>query len=432
MRVTVYVLSFLFIGLPVLGLSFLLLIHSGTALVADTGKPLSHENVKRIKKIIEHNLPRGARQRHFKLVELREDELNLAARYGLRRVIPGNVVLKLEYQHIGIRATLLSPLTIFGAYINLEGDVRVDDLMTVEITHLKVGKLDVPAWLLKHVLDYTHRYTAQRYEEYRAALSSLRNLRVRPDKIVLTYEWQPELFRRLQDRGQDLLISPALRARVIAHSNELAKITRAQRSKKISVTALIQPMFVFALQRSLKNNLAVEENKALLLALSVYAQGFYLKRYLPPKKDERIVLPAYHRYLLSERHDLYQHYFVSAGLTVAAGMGLADAIGVAKEISDSMGGSGFSFADLIADRSGVSFAELATRDEKSALAVQQFMANENLAEKDFMPAITDLPEGLNEKTFKQRYKNVGSVEYQQLQNIIEERIRETRIFRGLN
>ena len=56
------------------------------------------------------------------------------------------------------------------------------------------------------------------------------------------------------------------------------------------------------------------------------------------------------------RRDLAQHFAVSAALAVLVGPQAAEQVGVAKEISDSRGGSGFSFSDLLADIAGIEFA----------------------------------------------------------------------------
>ena len=47
---------------------------------------------------------------------------------------------------------------------------------------------------------------------------------------------------------------------------------------------------------------------------------------------------------------------MSAALTVAAGPQAAESAGILKEMLDSRGGSGFSFADLSADFAGIAFA----------------------------------------------------------------------------
>lgn len=56
------------------------------------------------------------------------------------------------------------------------------------------------------------------------------------------------------------------------------------------------------------------------------------------------------------RRDLAQHFFVTVYLSAAVGGPLAEAAGLAKELADAEGGSGFSFADLAADFAGSQFA----------------------------------------------------------------------------
>jgi uncharacterized protein YfiM (DUF2279 family) len=58
------------------------------------------------------------------------------------------------------------------------------------------------------------------------------------------------------------------------------------------------------------------------------------------------------------RYDSAQHFVISAALAAWAGEPAANAIGVYKEIDDSRRGSGFSFADLAADRAGTRFGEV--------------------------------------------------------------------------
>jgi len=102
------------------------------------------------------------------------------------------------------------------------------------------------------------------------------------------------------------------------------------------------------------------------------------------------------------RADLAQHFFVSAALTALAGAVAADAAGLAKETDDAQRGSGFSFADLAADRAGVRFAEhvLAGKLDLDRLA-------RSFAVADFVPEINDLPEGLKWDDFTARYGTPG-------------------------
>ena len=64
---------------------------------------------------------------------------------------------------------------------------------------------------------------------------------------------------------------------------------------------------------------------------------------------------------LNGRHDSAQHFVISAALAAWAGEPVAEAIGLYKELDDARRGSGFSFADLAADRAGTRFGELVAK-----------------------------------------------------------------------
>jgi hypothetical protein len=102
-------------------------------------------------------------------------------------------------------------------------------------------------------------------------------------------------------------------------------------------------------------------------------------------------------------------------------------VGVFKELEDSRGGSGFSFADLLADRAGIRLAEMATETDKRARLLQQRMSGP-LAETDFMPEIDNLPEGVMELEFKRRYRDLDSKSYRMIEAEIEQRLSRCRLY----
>jgi len=81
-------------------------------------------------------------------------------------------------------------------------------------------------------------------------------------------------------------------------------------------------------------------------------------------------------------------------------------VGLAKEMMDSAGGSGFSFVDLTADRAGTLFAVAATKDERSARAMQARI-RKGAVIADFVPNPLDLPEGITSKDFQEKYGGLG-------------------------
>jgi hypothetical protein len=119
---------------------------------------------------------------------------------------------------------------------------------------------------------------------------------------------------------------------------------------------------------------------------------------------------------------------VSGALTVLSAAAPSDAAGLLKEELDADAGSGFSFADLLADRAGTSFADVATRDDASALRVQQRLAS-GFRVDDFFPAAADLPEGIADAELQSSYGGVGGPLYRQKTDEIERRLARCAAYR---
>jgi len=99
----------------------------------------------------------------------------------------------------------------------------------------------------------------------------------------------------------------------------------------------------------------------------------------------------------------------------------SDAVGLLKEQQDADGGSGFSFADLLADRAGTSLAERLTGDPERARALRLRLAGDLTVDRVF-PDATGLPEGIQEAAFEADYGGPMGARYQQLLTEIEGRV----------
>ncbi|NRA71363.1 MAG: hypothetical protein HRU24_10085 [Gammaproteobacteria bacterium] len=124
---------------------------------------------------------------------------------------------------------------------------------------------------------------------------------------------------------------------------------------------------------------------------------------------------------LRGRQDILLHFLYSAFLEQIGDGNIGVKIGEVKELFDSnKGGSGFSFADLAADKTGVKFAEILTDDDSAGHAVAM-LANIT-QESVFFPIIIDLPEGFSEQAFNQQYGGVNAQPYQAMMSEIDARI----------
>lgn len=118
------------------------------------------------------------------------------------------------------------------------------------------------------------------------------------------------------------------------------------------------------------------------------------------------------------RVDLAQHFVVSAALTVLLGEAAAESAGVVKELLDAReGGSGFSFADLAADLSGIALARRVLKDTASlGVLVRGFRVT------DYCLSPRGLPEGLTTAEFERRYGGVKDDRYRAMRNDLVDRI----------
>jgi hypothetical protein len=125
---------------------------------------------------------------------------------------------------------------------------------------------------------------------------------------------------------------------------------------------------------------------------------------------------------LRGRGDWSKHYTVSAALAVLEHPLVSDAAGLMKEQLDALTlGTGFSFADMAADRAGVRFAVAATDSEAAARATQARL-RDVFTVSDFFPPAADLPENLTVEQFRRDYGGVGSQLYLELIAEIEARL----------
>lgn len=187
---------------------------------------------------------------------------------------------------------------------------------------------------------------------------------------------------------------------------------------------MIQMAFSFAEENSHGTD-ATTPNKAALLALGVIMGDDQIARVGwsdldPLYKDQRAALRQ--RITVHGRNDLPKHFAVSAALAVLTDEHRALAVGITKELSDSQGaGSGFSFIDMVANKSGIRLAVVATKSQASARSTQLKIAQAD-SPFDFMPDINDLPEGLPANIFESAFGGLGGDRTRQLFKEIDRRV----------
>ena len=381
-------------------------------------------DVARAKALIEKYDPRGQRPGELRSIEVPERDLGFVLDYAVGRLAPAGADVDLRRGGATVALTVQVPDNPLGRFFNLRLDLsQVPGGM--ELDGLRVGALDLPA-VAARALGWLAREVLQRDATVRAVLASINGYRLTEDRMLLVYQWQPELVARVKSTGRTLLIGEADRERLLAYSARVAAVTRkGLLSGKLPLAELMQPVFAQAQERTGGKGDAAGENRAAIIALMLYAQGVDVLRFLDEPADARYRARA-RTLTLQGRTDLAQHFLISAGIAAAGGSRLADAVGLFKELDDSRSGSGFSFTDLAADRAGVRFAESATGPK--AAKVQGLLAD-NADESVFAPRVRDLPEFMPEAEFVKRFGGVDTPRYREVAEEIERRIAALEIHR---
>ena len=400
------------------------------------GKPpaLSFDQVLRMEQLVRRYKPDSMAVRHYRQVKISEQDLNLLAAYGAFQFVDHVAIfprIRLSGPFINISTTVQVPRTPLGEYLNTASVLKIENGRP-RVHSISVGFFTLPGSLVTFALSCLGQalLTPDNYKLVLQNLDALQSVAIRRQQLSFTYDWNPDALNRLHEIQRTMLIAPEHQGRLVLYTNALAKlcsIFKEQGIKKVGVVRVIRPLFKLASDQSNVSKDPVGENKALLQAISLFCLGRGLDRLVTEERAAKIILPENINLTLYGREDLVKHFFVSAGIAVSGGSKLSNFAGLFKEVGDSDGGSGFSFADLAADRAGVRLAELATGSAQKASAIQQKMAAIK-REDQFMPLIDNLPEGIMALQFKKRYSDFDSKAYILVEDEITQRINTCLVY----
>jgi hypothetical protein len=396
-----------------------------------SGKKLSYEDVERVKQFMRENNPRRLKPGDVRSTSVTERDLNLFLDYTLSQA-PGNQEIyarvNLHQNSINAQFSYMLPNNPFGEYLNISTDL-VPVLNRLVFRKLKIGALRIPGWMVNFVIRIAQKLFGQneQYQNIIELADSVKEIQVSDNSVSVVYQWQPEVIKKLRAQGRDFLLSADERERLQMYNERLAVISQSMNIRTSPLSLVLRPLFQFAQQRTLTGENAEAENQALILTLAAFSVGRNINRFINTDNSRSYPQPRRIKLTLMGRDDLAKHFLVSAAITVSGGSGLANLAGIFKELDDSRGGSGFSFADLAADRAGVKFAEIASGSPQQATLLQQRMSG-IFTEADYMPSIDNLPEGIQELEFKRTYKDLDSETYRMVEAEIERRIAACRIY----
>jgi hypothetical protein len=392
--------------------------------------PLTSAQKRHVVSLFRDKDPREVPAGETRTVRLSGSELDQlvswVARVGLRvrtsvSLAPGGVS--------GV-ATVAVPRT--GRWLNVIASTRVGierGRLSLAGPHLQVGRLTLPPLLLDALAPFVVA-GLQGDRDLRRVLPAVESLRLDSDEAVLTYG-RVDMPRGLIARlvwGEEP--SDGMREAVYGQVDRLLAVLPTVPEGDARFEAALETAFTLARDRSAGGS-AVEENRAALLALGIVLGHPRVARAVGDKLDDHradLAEKVRDRTTLRGRADWTRHFTVSGALTVMSAVAPSDAAGLLKEELDADGGSGFSFGDLMADRAGTTFAEVATRDEARAAAMQARLAGGFWVD-EFFPRADDLPEGIPDAQLQARYGGVGGPLYRRTAAEIERRIAACAAYR---
>lgn len=343
---------------------------------------------------------------------LTEPQANILLAYLIDRLGEGRARVELLEARARITASIELPLDAGGRFVNLDLELSGAG-RPPRVEQLRLAGLPLPETLAQglagqalEALDRGHL---------------LQSLAIERGRIWVTYAWGPESLASL---GRDIL-SPEGWERVLGYQALIQAETQRRRvGQAVPLAPLLSHLLAAAEVRS-RGGDPVTENRAAILALAAYGN----RRHLPqpsdpsqgPGSQQRPPAPAFRPLVLGGRVDLAQHFLTSAAISAQGGDALAELLGLYKELADSRGGSGFSFADLAADQAGSRFSRRAVGSTEGAMRVQA-IARRGLSESDFMPSIDGLPEGMDPRRLASGFSHPADPSYRRLASQIERRI----------
>jgi hypothetical protein len=333
----------------------------------------------------------------------------------------------------GVSGAAAVPVPRTGRWLNVRASASAGierGRLSISVPRLQVGRLAVPPALLDALAPLVEA-GLRRDRDLRRVLPAVDRLSLGPEAAALTYR-RVDMPRGLVARlvwGEEA--GEAMREAVYAQVDRLLEALPAAPKGDARFGRALETAFALARERSGRGS-AVEENRAALLALGVVLGHPRLARAVGDKLDDDRVDRAValrQGTTVRGRDDWTRHFTLSGALTVLSAVAPSDAAGLLKEELDADGGSGFSFGDLLADRAGTTFADVATRDEASAAAMQARLAG-GFRLDDFFPPADGLPEGIPDAELQSRYGGVGGPLYRRQADEIERRVAACAAYRS--
>ncbi len=390
----------------------------------DTPNVTANEK-RRIVEVLRNSAEVGKETRRLGLAQ--RDVNSILALAMAQSPLDGKATVAIERGGFAAKLSLRTPFRLPALrYLNLQGTFDMEVTgghLQLSSRQLRIGRLPIPGMIQDFcVPPVVSALLAD--PDIGQTVATIDSLRLTPKVGKLVYQTGnhrrgniSSLLNRLSQNPDALLETGIYLRHLVSVAGELPE-------GETRFAAFVQSAFKLAEERSVDRDPSLE-NRGAILALAILLGHRHVETLVGPVVDDdvrRTVHLSTGKITLRGRRDWPRHFFVSAALALLSNEDLSDDMGVFKEEVDSgEGGSGFSFADLLADLAGTKFAMAATRDAGSARKMQERLSGE-FSVDDICPDAAGLPEGISDAQLQSQYGGVGGAGYGGVVAEIERRL----------
>lgn len=385
---------------------------------------------RRLVHLIRGQNPRSLKEGQTHTLCLTEHDINVLLSWGLSLGSP-NRKAKVSLERDLVLMSVSFGVPLWGGktrYLNMEMAGRSEiekENLSLDINRCRLGSLEIPEWFLKLISPVV---TSQLRQDrlLKPFLDDTREVVIEPDSIAVTYgplhlpssEFREGLFGPAGS-GQDVLASTQIQV------DHLLAVVSQSPDKQPVFSECFENAFALAWIRSFSGRDPVIENQAAIFSLGMLLGHPRVEEFVGPvqiSQSNNSARRILSRVVLRDRSDWAKHFCVAAAIALLSDEIVSDAASLLKEELDSgIGGSGFSFSDILASRAGTTFALCATRDEEAARTMQDRIVR-GFRVDEFFPPAADLPEGITDAELQSQYGGVGGEGYNSIIEEIERRI----------
>lgn len=331
----------------------------------------------------------------------------------------------------------LTSQPVFGRdyFINVTGLV-LPSRRGFALAHVTVGDLTIPGSVARTLLRVGMNAVLGGDDVGARLLDAVESVSIAGSEVELALRPVPGLERAMERAGRQAKalreeIQPvAAPGDVRAYYERLCKLhDRIGGIVDVPLGYYLGEAFDAARERSEAGGDPVAQNRAAILALAILLGSPQFDSVVGAidRETRRRCQPRGSDIVLGGRSDLRLHFVYSAALEVIGNSEVSFAIGEFKELLDAQaGGSGLSFRDLAADRSGIHLARFAS-SASGARHIQR-MAGQLATEDVYFPSLEQLPERIRREELQRRGGLEGEF-YRGRLALIESRIERLPLYR---